>query len=73
MAENWIDISAADDGPEDDVIGVEAQGSDVALCNVEGQGYATGNICPHGHARRWEDLRTYPVKAEDGRVFVNPA
>jgi len=102
MADNWIDISALDDVPEEDVIGIEAQGRDVALYSVAGKVYATDNICTHGHARLCdgfldgfeiecplhqgmfdirngkalcapvvEDLRTYPVKIEGGRVFVD--
>ncbi|MFS0758480.1 non-heme iron oxygenase ferredoxin subunit [Noviherbaspirillum sp. 1P10PC] len=51
MAENWIDVSAEDDVPQEDVIGVETQGRDIALYSVEGQVYASDNICTHGHAR----------------------
>ena len=91
-----------DDVPEDDVIGVEADGKDLALYSVDGQVYATDNICTHGHARLcdgflegfeiecplhqgrfdvrdgkpmcapvMEAMRTYPVRIEDGRVFVD--
>jgi naphthalene 1,2-dioxygenase system ferredoxin subunit len=102
MANNWTDISAFDDVPEEDVLGVETAGKDVALYNVDGQVYATDNICTHGHARLCdgflegfeiecplhqgkfdirdgrptcqpvtEAVRTYPVKIENGRVFVD--
>jgi naphthalene 1,2-dioxygenase system ferredoxin subunit len=102
MANNWIDVSALDDVPEEDVLGVETAGRDVALYNVDGQVYATDNICSHGHARLCdgflegfeiecplhqgkfdirdgkpmcepvtEPLRSYPVKIENGRVFVD--
>jgi naphthalene 1,2-dioxygenase system ferredoxin subunit len=102
MANNWTDVSAFDDVPEEDVLGVETAGKDVALYNVDGQVYATDNICTHGHARLCdgflegfeiecplhqgkfdirdgrptcqpvtEAVRTYPVKIENGRVFVN--
>jgi naphthalene 1,2-dioxygenase system ferredoxin subunit len=104
MANNWIDVSALDDVPEEDVLGVETAGRDVALYNVDGQVYATDNICSHGHARLCdgflegfeiecplhqgkfdirngkpmcepvtEPLRSYPVKIENGRVFVDLA
>ncbi|MDX3905783.1 MAG: non-heme iron oxygenase ferredoxin subunit [Pigmentiphaga sp.] len=100
MAE-WIDVAAADEVPEDDVIGVQAAGKDVALYSVEGDFYATDNICTHGHARLCdgflegheiecplhqgkfdvrsgkalcapltEDIKTYPVKVEDGRIWL---
>jgi naphthalene 1,2-dioxygenase system ferredoxin subunit len=102
MAENWKDISALDDVPEEDVLGVETGGKDLALYSVEGQVYATDNICTHGHARLCdgflegfeiecplhqgrfdirdgkpmcepvtEAIHTYPVKIENGRVFVD--
>ena len=48
---DWIDVAATDDVPEDDVIGVQAAGKDLALYSVEGAFYATDNICTHGHAR----------------------
>ncbi len=51
MAGNWIDVSAEDEVPQEDVIGVEAQGRDIALYSVEGQVYASDGICTHGHAR----------------------
>ena len=51
MTSHWIDVSAQADVPEDDVIGVDAGGCDIALYNVEGEIFATDNICTHGHAR----------------------
>jgi naphthalene 1,2-dioxygenase ferredoxin component len=102
MNKNWIDISAADQLPEDDVIGVQAEGKDLALYRVDGQVYATDNLCTHGHARLCdgflegfeiecplhqgkfdirdgkplcqpvvEAIRIYPVKIENGRVFID--
>jgi naphthalene 1,2-dioxygenase ferredoxin component len=102
MNKNWIDISAADKLPEDDVIGVLAAGKDLALYRVEGQVYATDNLCSHGQARLCdgflegfeiecplhqgkfdirngkplcqpvvEAIRVYPVKIENGRVYLD--
>jgi naphthalene 1,2-dioxygenase system ferredoxin subunit len=51
MADNWQDVGALDEVPEEDVMGVQAAGKDLALYGVEGQVYATDNICTHGHAR----------------------
>jgi len=48
---DWTDVAATDDVPEDDVIGVQAAVKDLALYSVEGEFYATDNICTHGHAR----------------------
>ena len=51
MTENWIDAAALVDVPEGDVIGVQVGGKDIALYEVEGEVFATDNICTHGHAR----------------------
>lgn len=97
----WIDAVAAEDVPADDVVGVQVAGRDIALYGVEGEVYATDNLCSHGHARLCdgflegheiecplhqgridvrnglptcapitEPVRTYPVKIEGGRVFL---
>lgn len=51
MAENWTDVSAEEAVPQNDVIGVEARGRDIALYRVEERVYASDGICTHGHAR----------------------
>ncbi|WP_420225460.1 non-heme iron oxygenase ferredoxin subunit [Pigmentiphaga litoralis] len=97
----WLDVAARDDIPDDDVIGVDLGGKSLALYGVEGEVYATDNICTHGHARLCdgflegheiecplhqgrfdirngkamcapltEDVKTYPIKVEGGRVLV---
>jgi naphthalene 1,2-dioxygenase system ferredoxin subunit len=102
MAENWTDVGARDDVPDDDVTAVAAGATELALYGVEGTVYATDNICTHGHARlcdgfldgyeiecplhqgkfdirdghptcepATEAVRTFPVKIENGRVFVD--
>lgn len=104
MSDNWIDVTSADNVPEDDVIGIDIAGKSLALYQVEGAIYATDNICTHGNARLCdgflegheiecplhqgkfdirngkamcapltEDVRTYPVKIEGSRVFVDLA
>lgn len=98
---HWVDALSADDLPIDDVIGVAVAGRDIAVYTVDGDVYATDNICTHGHARLCdgflegheiecplhqgkfdvrdgtptcqpvtEALRSYPVKVEGGRVFL---
>jgi naphthalene 1,2-dioxygenase ferredoxin component len=54
MTTNWIDAAAQDDVPQDDVIAVAAGGREIALYNVNGDVYATDNICTHAHARLCE-------------------
>ncbi len=99
--QEWIAAAAVDAVPQGDVIGVEVAGRDIALYSVDGEIYASDNLCTHGHARLCdgfldgheiecplhqgkfdvrsgqalcapltEDLRTYPVKIDGGRVFV---
>lgn len=51
MNDNWTDAAAVNDVPEGDVIGVKVAGRDIALYEVEGEIYATDNICTHGQAR----------------------
>ncbi|RIY42288.1 non-heme iron oxygenase ferredoxin subunit [Neopusillimonas maritima] len=98
---NWVDVLDSGALPEDDVIGVEVQGRDIAIYECEGAYFATDNICTHGHARLCdgfledgeiecplhqgrfdirtgkalcepltEDIRSYPVKVEQGRVWL---
>ena len=97
----WIDALSADDLPNDDVLGVQVAGRDLALYTVGNDVFATDNLCTHGNARLCdgflegheiecplhqgkfdirngqpmcepvtEALRSYPVKVEGGRVFV---
>lgn len=54
MTTNWIDAAAQDDVPQDDVIAVSAAGREVALYGVDGEVFATDNICTHGQARLCE-------------------
>ncbi len=51
MSTQWIDVAAADDVPEDDVIGKDTAGKSIALYHIEGTIYATDNICTHGNTR----------------------
>lgn len=102
MAENWIDVADRGDVPDDDVMAASAGGVELALYGVDGEVYATANICSHGHARlcdgfldgydiecplhqgkfdirdgrptcepATEPVRSYPVKIENNRVFVD--
>ena len=53
-AVEWIDAVSLDAVPQDDVIGVLVAGRDIALYCVEGEVFATDNICSHGQARLCE-------------------
>jgi naphthalene 1,2-dioxygenase system ferredoxin subunit len=83
MAENWIDIAARDEVPEDDVTAVSAGGVELALYGVDGTVYATDNICTHGHARLCDGfldgheiecpLHQGKFDIRDGRATCEPA
>ncbi len=104
MSDNWVEVTAAEAVPEDDVIGIDIAGKSLALYQVDGEIYATDNICTHGNARLCDgfldgheiecplhqgkfdirsgkamcapltdDIRTYPVKIDGNRVFVDLA
>ena len=47
----WLDAASVDDIPPNDVIGVLIGGRDIALYRVEGEVFATDNLCSHGQAR----------------------
>jgi naphthalene 1,2-dioxygenase system ferredoxin subunit len=51
MADNWLDAAALADVPEGDVVGVQVGGKEIALYEVDGEVFATDNICTHGQAR----------------------
>ena len=51
MSENWMDAAAVADVPEGDVMAVRIAGREVALYEVEGEIFATDNLCTHGAAR----------------------
>ena len=101
MSTNWIKAIALAVVPDEDVIALQAGDREIALYGVEGNVYATDNLCTHGNARLcdgflmgheiecplhqarfdvrdgralcWplrDNLATYPVRIEDGVVFV---
>ena len=51
MSNHWIDVSSVEDVAEDDVVGIDIAGKSIALYQVEGEIYATDNICTPGNAR----------------------
>lgn len=51
MNNHWMDLISKADVPEEDVIAVDIAGKSIALYQVEGEIFATNNICTHGNAR----------------------
>lgn len=51
MTAKWIEAVALSDILEGDVLGVTVEGKELALYEVEGEIYATDNLCTHGSAR----------------------
>lgn len=78
---NWLDAAAEDE--VFDVIGIALAGRDLAIYNVEGQFFATDNICTHGQARLCEGfLDGFQIECphhqgkfdvRDGRATCEPA
>jgi naphthalene 1,2-dioxygenase system ferredoxin subunit len=99
---NWTDVAAEADLFDGAGIPVAPGGRDIALFSVNGEVFATSNLCTHGNASLCDgfiegheiecpfhqgrfDLRTgaatfspctepiqvWPVKVENGRVFLD--
>lgn len=51
MSDNWILAASLADLPEDDVIGMDVNGRDIALYRTEEGIFASDNRCSHGNAR----------------------
>ena len=97
----WIDVAAETDLFEGAGIAIQPQGLDVALFSIDGEVFATDNLCSHGSARlcdgyvegyevecpfhqgrfdvrtgaptcapATEHVKSWPVKIEGGRVFL---
>ena len=47
----WVDALSVSELPADDVMGVVVAGRDVAIHCVDGDLFATDNLCTHGNAR----------------------
>ena len=102
MKDSWMDVMALSDVFEGEVMAVNVQGKEIALYEVQGELYATDNLCTHGAARLsdgflegreiecpfhqgrfdvctgkalcaplTENIRVYPVRIDNKRVFVN--
>ena len=102
MSVQWIDLMSKDDVFENEVISAQINGKDLAIYDVNGEVFATDNICSHGNARLCEgflegheiecphhqgrfdirngkalcapltdDIKTYPIKIENNRVFID--
>jgi 3-phenylpropionate/trans-cinnamate dioxygenase ferredoxin subunit len=50
MDGEWHLVASTDDIEEEDVLGVNVEGTAVAVYNVKGEFYATENICTHAFA-----------------------
>lgn len=50
MQKSWIKVTVLSDIPEDDVVGIVVNERHLALYKVDGEVFATDNICTHGQA-----------------------
>jgi naphthalene 1,2-dioxygenase system ferredoxin subunit len=72
-SEHWISVADRSSLGADSVIGVKAGDLEVALYNIEGQLYATHNICTHAHAMLsdgWLDGDVIECPLHGGRFEV---
>ena len=51
MTDRWHDVCGVDDVDEEDVIGVKVDGIPVAVYNIDGDFFATSDVCTHQKAR----------------------
>ncbi len=51
MSEKWIEVLEVDFVPVGDVTAVHVDGKEIALYEVDGEIYATDNLCSHGLGR----------------------
>ena len=51
MSDNWIDVAPREAVPDMCAISVMAAGREIALYEVDGNIFATDNLCTHGAAR----------------------
>ena len=51
MNEQWVEVCAVAAIDDEVPLAVPVDGQEIALYRVEGQVYATDNLCSHGHAR----------------------
>nr|WP_315594184.1 non-heme iron oxygenase ferredoxin subunit [uncultured Cupriavidus sp.] len=49
--ERWLDVCAAEEISEEMPLPAVVDGKEIALYRIEGQVYATDNLCTHGSAR----------------------
>jgi 3-phenylpropionate/trans-cinnamate dioxygenase ferredoxin subunit len=56
MSENWHHVANTDDIEEEDVLGAKVGDLALAIYNVEGEFYATSNVCTHGQAEMSEGI-----------------
>lgn len=53
-AAQWTDAASVDEIPANDVVGMMVGGHDIALYKVDGEVFATSNVCTHGDGRLCE-------------------
>ena len=50
MSDLWHDVCGVDEVEEEDLIGVGVDGVCIAIYNINGEFFATSNVCTHEHA-----------------------
>jgi naphthalene 1,2-dioxygenase ferredoxin component len=50
MSENWVKVASRDAVAEGEVTGATVGGKEIALYNIDGEFFATSNVCTHAFA-----------------------
>lgn len=69
----WVRAAASGDVAEGEAIGVAVGGRDIAIYNVDGELFATDDICTHAYARLsdgWLDRNEIECPLHAGRFDV---
>jgi naphthalene 1,2-dioxygenase system ferredoxin subunit len=69
----WVRVAASGEVAEGEVIGVAVAGRDIAIYNLDGELYATDDICTHAYARLsegWLDRNEIECPLHAGRFDV---
>lgn len=72
-AGNWINVAKRDAVAIDSVVGIKVGDLDIALYNIDGQLYATDNVCTHAQAllsEGWLDGDVIECPLHGGRFEV---
>ena len=69
----WVRAASSGDIPEGELIGVAVAGRDIAIFNIDGELFATDDICTHAYAKLsegWLDRNEIECPLHAGRFDI---